>query len=406
MGLMMLGIDHTKAELDVRTQFAFTKKQLQETLMRWKHQTGVKGGVIVSTCNRMEIYLSMETDICYDTENEILSWLCEEKQIKEEIAKQYVTIRREEEVAEHLFALAAGMKSLIMGEDQIITQVKEAVELSRESMATDTVLEVLFRDAISCGKEIKTKVLFSHGNLSGATEAIRQLKDMGYSFWNQTVLVIGNGKMGKIVAEKLYEEGAKVYVTIRQYHRGVVEIPKGANRILYSERYEFLPKCQYIFSATASPNVTITKEKLEETAKDTKQVFIDLAVPRDIDSRIGENHALFTIDDFSFSLRDENEKENIEQAQKILQENVQKFMNWYECRNLVPRVAECAKGAAEDITWRMKGNWRGLEQKSYLQAAELVHISAQKTIAHMLYRLRDELEPEEFRKCLDILEES
>ena len=182
MGLMMLGIDHTKAGLDIRTQFAFTKKQLQETLVRWKQRPQVKGGVILSTCNRMEIYLSMETEICEDTGDEILSWLCEEKSINEAIAKQYVTIRSEEEAVNHLFALAAGMKSLIMGEDQIITQVKEAVELARESMATDTVLEVLFRDAIACGKEIKTNVVFSHGNLSGATEAIRQLKDMGYSF--------------------------------------------------------------------------------------------------------------------------------------------------------------------------------------------------------------------------------
>ena len=116
-----------------------------------------------------------------------------------------------------LFYLTSGLKSQILGEDQILTQVKDALSMSRDEFTTDSVLEVLFRMAVTAGKKIKTEVPFSHGNPSVIHQAIRFLEEGGYHVRNKVCMVIGNGEMGKMAAQTLREAGADVTVTIRQY---------------------------------------------------------------------------------------------------------------------------------------------------------------------------------------------
>ena len=143
---------------------------------------------------------------------------------------------------EHLFYLTSGLKSQILAEDQIITQVKDALALSREAYCTDNVLEVLFRMAVTAAKKVKTQVSFSRANSSVIHQAIERLEDQGFSLQGKTCMVIGNGEMGKVTALALKEAGADVTVTVRQYRSGIVTIPQGCDRINYGERLEFLAK--------------------------------------------------------------------------------------------------------------------------------------------------------------------
>ena len=164
--------------------------------------------------------------------------------------------RSGEEAVKHLFYLAGGLKSQILGEDQILTQIKDALNLSREHYASDGVLEVLFRMAATAGKKIKTEVPLAHGNPSVIHQALSSLREQGYDVQGKTCMVIGNGEMGKVAAQTLREAGGEVTVTVRQYRSGIVEIPAGCSRINYGERLDFLPKCDLAVSATASPNYT------------------------------------------------------------------------------------------------------------------------------------------------------
>ena len=157
----------------------------------------------------------------------------------------------------YLFRLASGLESKIVGEDQILTQIGDALTRSRTEFASDRTLEVLFREAITCAKQIKTNIRIAKNNSSAAAVALLRLQEMGYRFDVKKALVIGNGMMGKLAAQALIDAGADVTVTVRQYRSGVVDVPPQARRIGYKDRYEEIEDSDYIFSATASPNLTI-----------------------------------------------------------------------------------------------------------------------------------------------------
>lgn len=242
MSISMIGIDHNMAPVDIRALFAFTKKNTGEAMERLKEQEGIQGCIILSTCNRLEIWVSAAPD----KEVFLFDFLCTLKRISDDSLKKYFVERQDREAVEHLFYLTSGLKSQIIGEDQILTQVKDALSLARENFTTDGVLEVLFRMAVTAGKKIKTEVPFSHGNPSVIHQAIRFLDEQGYRMRDKVCMVIGNGEMGKVSAQALRETGADVTVTVRQYRSGVVNIPTGCKRINYDERMDYLPKCDLV----------------------------------------------------------------------------------------------------------------------------------------------------------------
>ena len=151
MSISMIGIDHNMAPVDIRAHFAFTKKNAGEAMEKIKEQKGIYGCVILSTCNRLEVWASVddEEDVClYDC-------LCQLKGITEDSYREYFVERKDQEAVEHLFYLTSGLKSQIIGEDQILTQVKDALNLARENFEADGVREFLFRMAVTAGKRMK-----------------------------------------------------------------------------------------------------------------------------------------------------------------------------------------------------------------------------------------------------------
>ena len=322
MAIQMIGIDHSVAEIDIRTIFSFTKKSTEEALICLKQVKGIEGCVLLSTCNRMELWLS--TSEAYDSN--IYELLCEIRKVDPEQYRQYFTYRQEKEAVHHLFRLAGGLESRILGEDQIITQVKDALRLAREHFAADHVLETLFRQAVTAAKKVKTGIALSASDQSVVHIAIRNLKENGHEFQGKTCMVIGNGVMGKLAAEQLRLQGAEVTVTVRQYRSGVVEIPAKCSRIDYGRRMELFGACDYVVSATVSPNYTLTRE-LVETAVRKPVVLIDLAVPRDIDPQVQkiQGVTLFDIDCFREEARSEEQKAAIHAAEECFAEQMEEF---------------------------------------------------------------------------------
>ena len=220
----MIGIDHTRAGIDVRTVFSFTKKKMAEALAVLQKVPGIEGCVLISTCNRMELWAS--TDDGFPEEG-LYEQLCKIKEADLGMYRPYFVFRKEREAVQHLFWLAGGLKSRILGEDQIVTQVGEALSFAREQYATDSVMETLFRMAVTAAKKVKTEVELSHTDNSVVRTAIDTLKEQGQTFSGKKCMVIGNGVMGKLTATMLLAEGADVTVTVRQYRSGIVEIPLG-----------------------------------------------------------------------------------------------------------------------------------------------------------------------------------
>lgn len=404
MSISMIGIDYKRASVDVRAQFSFTKKNTVAALEDLKKEPGILGCIILSTCNRMEIWASTGED----WKGSLYEFLCREKEKNPDEFRQYFVSRKEEEAVEHLFYLTSGLKSQILAEDQIITQVKDALSLSREAYCTDNVLEVLFRMAVTAAKKVKTQVSFSRANSSVIHQAIERLENQGFSIQGKTCMVIGNGEMGKVTALALKEAGADVTVTVRQYRSGIVTIPQGCDRINYGERLEFLPKCDLAVSATASPNYTLTMEQIENAEIPGHIVLIDLAVPRDIEPSAGtlSNVTLYDIDSFKIDAVSPKLQASLDQAGKILQEQQEEFYSWYNGRDLIPRIQEIKADAVEDLNLRIMKILRKtpMEEKDRENLLNAIDTAAGKVVNKMMFGLKDFMKEEEFMNCVEGLE--
>ena len=404
MSISMIGIDYSRAAVDIRAQFSFTKKNAVAAMEHLKEEPGIAGCIILSTCNRMEIWASTQED----WQGSLYEFLCREKGKEPAEYAQYFAERTEEEAVEHLFYLTSGLKSQILAEDQIITQVKDALSLSREAYCTDNVLEVLFRMAVTAAKKVKTKVIFSRGNSSVIHQAIHCLEEKGFSLFGKTCMVIGNGEMGKVAALALREAGAEVTVTVRQYRSGIVNIPKGCERINYGDRGEFLPQCDLVVSATASPNYTLTRELLETVPPVEHLVLIDLAVPRDIEPSAGElsGITLYDIDSFKIDAVSPKLQQSLEKAGEILQEQMEDFYNWYGGRDLIPRIQDIKAEAVQDLNLRILKILRKtpMEEKDRENLLQAIDTAAAKVVNKMMFGLKDSLEEKEFLNCVEGLE--
>ena len=405
MSISMIGIDHSKASVDIRAKFSFTKKRAIEAMKKLKEEHGILGCIILSTCNRMEVWVSMQDD----EEISLYDFLCKEKEVEKDEYQDYFMKRENEEAVRHLFYLTSGLKSQILAEDQIITQVKDALTLARDAYCTDNVLEVLLRMAVTAAKKVKTEVTFSRANTSVIHQAMERLKNQGFSFEGKTCMVIGNGEMGKVTALALKEAGADVTVTVRQYRSGVVNIPQGCKRINYGERMELLPDCDLVVSATASPNYTLTKENFEEIKLDAASVvLIDLAVPRDIDPEVGklQNVSLYDIDSFRIDAASPKLQASMQKAGEILDDQMKEFYDWFNGRDIFPRIEEIKADAVEDLNLRITKILKKtpMEQKDRESLLRAIDTAAGKVVNKMIFGLRDSLEQEVFLDCVEGLE--
>lgn len=401
MSISMIGIDHNMAPVDIRALFAFTKKNAGEAMEQLKEKEGIAGCVILSTCNRMELWVSGEEGV----EDSLYQSLCKMRGVEGRNYEPYFIKREGREAVEHLFYLTSGLKSQILGEDQILTQVKDALNLAREHFATDNVLEVLFRMAVTAGKKIKTEVPFAHGNPSVIHQALNLLKEQGYSVRGKKCMVIGNGEMGKVAALTLREAGADVCVTVRQYRSGVVEIPLGCSRINYGERMEYLPQCDLVVSATASPNFTLRLDQFEGLDLQGERILIDLAVPRDIEPKIGEIPGITLYDMDSFQA-EETPREQLEAAGQIVHEQMDEFFRWLDGRDMIPRIQEIREDAVHDFNLRIGKILRNtpMDEEDRSKLLNALDSAAGKVVSKLIFGLRDSLNQDAFRECVAGLE--
>lgn len=405
MNICMAGIDHNNAAIEIRELFIFTQKNRIIFLEELSKIEGIQGCILLSTCNRMELWASVEDEF----HGSLYENLCQIKGMNSEQYREFFCELRGEAAVNHLFHLACGLKSQILGEDQIITQVREALSFAREHQFSDSILEVLFRKAVTAAKKVKTEVVFPKGNVSSVNQAIHKLKSQELVIRGRNCMIIGNGQMGKIAAQAFVEAGANVFVTIRQYRHGKVEIPKNCTGIPYSAREEYLPICDYIVSATTSPHQTLTRRMFEKYQPDSPQILIDLAVPRDIDKEVGqiEGITLMNIDDFKTSKQDAAMRKAIDKAENILKIQIEEFYQWLEGHKVMPRIQYIKEEAVNDLNLRIEKYIKSssLEEAEKSNLIQTISKAADKVMNKMIFRLRDDLKEEDFINCIDSWEQ-
>ena len=404
MAVWMIGVDHTRADIDVRGAFSFTKKMLQEAYAHFRSFPEIGGSVILSTCNRMEWWLSVEEGADFSPADLLCGFLGLDMQAY----APFLVERRGAEAVDHFFRLAAGLESRIVGEDQILTQVGEALDASRVACAADHTLEVLFRQGITAGKRVKTETDLSSADSSVIHTALRMLEEKGFYVSGKKCMVIGNGMMGRLSATALMERGADVTVTVRQYTSGLVDIPKNCSRIGYKERYSLLPECELVVSATSSPNWTLRTADLAALTPDHDILLVDLAVPRDIEPEAGSlpHFTLYDIDAFQIDLRSEKFRRNAARAEEILEEEKKEFYNWYEGRDIVPRIQALKALAGRDVDARMTPAFRSvnLDQAEKAALRQEVEGAAERMMNRLLFGARARLPDDVFSQCMEAME--
>ncbi len=404
MSIIVAGIDYNRAGVDIRACFAFTKHEMNAAYSLINETPGILGSILIATCNRTELWLSIEENANVHAG----ALLCRLKGVSEEAYGHYIFTLTESEAEDHLFRLASGLESRILGEDQIISQVGDALGSARKSFATDHVLEVLFRQAVTAGKKVKTNVSLSAADRSVIHQAVRALRAQGYDFAGKHACVIGNGMMGKLAAQALREAGCTVTVTVRQYHSGMVTVPEGCARIDYAERYSLIPACDLVVSATSSPNYTITREELKKLTLQHNVILIDLAVPRDIETQCADISGirLFDIDSFEVDLHNEQLLNNVRRAEVIIEEEKERFEDYYTGRDVLPKIAHLKEAAAEDISARMKAYLRksDLSDTDKQEIRMQVEGAAQRMMNKLLFDMKDEMDAESYRACLSAME--
>ena len=390
MDIRMIGIDHQSACLEQREALAFTKAQARKALDRWKQEDAFSGGLLLSTCNRTELWAS-------GSKVDLLQLLCDEKGLRKETFEPLFTCRGGAEASRHLLQLACGLKSRIYGEDQILTQVRDALELSRACGADDTVIEKLFQTAISAGKRVKTQVRMENADPSAARNAVLLLKKRLGDLTNVPCLVIGNGQMGKLAANQLTDSGASVTMTLRKKIHGteVQEsiIPQGCHMIDYDERLDHLQDYKGVISATLSPHFTIRKEQAADKSFQ-RAVWIDLAVPRDIDPAVRElaGVELYDMDQLGDGETAKKNSRAFKEAMEILEDYEDELERWFAFRRHVERVKQISAVTVQDACKRMEK----------LTAAEAMDHAVEK----LLFGLRDTLPEELWERCFTALEQS
>lgn len=398
MQIKMIGIDHTKAPLQYREKVAFSNTRIIEFLNSLKKEENILSCVVLSTCNRTEIWVSYKENLI----NEIDYILCKFKNINLDEYKKYFVYRKDKEAVEHLFMVTSGLKSKILGEDQIITQVKNAVELSRENDFLDTKLDILFRNAITASKKIKTQIKFSKASFSVIDSVINKLQSLNICIKNKNCLVIGNGEMGRLASEIFIKNGANVTMTLRQHHKGNVVIPVGVNIINFSERVKVLPQFDIIVSTTSTNRYMLQYEEVSKIMLKEKVFFIDLAVPRDIDEKIFNIKGVngFNIDDFEIEENElDNINESIEKAKIILNYYVENFYKWYFNKDLINNIFNLSQKISDDIILR-------INKLVDNNTIEFVEKASKKSIEKLIFCLRDNMEINDFKNLIYILEKN
>jgi glutamyl-tRNA reductase len=404
MNIRMAGIDYTRASVGEREYFTFTAAARAAALNSVRERYAGTGCVIIATCNRTELWLCAEDRNC-PRPDRILSEL---KNVPYDDRKNIFVSREGREAVEHLFHLSGGLLSQIRGENQILSQVKEAIDAAREAGSALPTLERLFQSAIASAKRIRTETGIARADASVASAALDFVRESGFDIRGASCLVIGSGVIGRLCAELFSRAGADVTMTLRQHKLNKTAPPRNVRLIDYDGRYPALADYRIVISATVSPHHTIVYDEAARRLTDgTERVFLDLAMPRDIDPalrRIG-GVKLFDIDEINEQCPRRDNPADSEKIKKIIDEEMSAFIEWNSFRVNIETILAVRNEAAADVARRVRRVIRDCarDRMAEERLADAVAGAAGKVIDRMLFGLRDKLDPALWPECFAAL---
>ncbi len=342
----VIGISYKTAPLEIREQFSFTKEEIIPFSELLQQETEIADLVLLSTCNRTEIYFSQDKHDNQTAFELMYEAIKKFKGISDHCWQNFYHSSNTGAVR-HLFEVVSGLDSLIIGEDQIIGQVKDAYLTCTELALTDAVLMRLFQKSFEAGKRVRTETGIKLGITSVSSAAVEMCASLLNGVNDKSVMLVGAGETGNLALQNIFKKGVR---QIAVSNRTIEKAEKTATKynglaIPFESFQKYLHGFDIVMIATASPTPVITVEMIKQNQKirpDHKQVYIDLSVPRNIESAIAEleNIELLCVDDLQeiVAQTTEKKKESAEKARVILDEVVADFSEWLASRSLRPAI--------------------------------------------------------------------
>ncbi|KFF62617.1 glutamyl-tRNA reductase [Pectobacterium brasiliense] len=354
MTLLALGINHKTAPVSLRERVVFSPDKLGVALDSLLQQPLVQGGVVLSTCNRTELYLSVDAQ--ENQREQLIRWLCEYHQLRPEEVNGSLYWHQDNAAVSHLMRVASGLDSLVLGEPQILGQVKKAFAESQRGHSLSSELERLFQKSFTVAKRVRTETDIGASAVSVAFAACTLARQIFESLSDVTVLLVGAGETIELVARYLREHKVqKMVIANRTRERAqALATEVGAEVITLAELDEQLVQADIVISSTASTLPIIGKGMMERTLKARRNqpmLMVDIAVPRDIEPEVGKlpNVYLYSVDDLHAIIQHNlaQRKAAAVQAESIVQQESSDFMAWLRAQSAVETIRDYRAQADE-----------------------------------------------------------
>jgi glutamyl-tRNA reductase len=352
MSLLTLGLSHHTAPVEARGRLAFIDAELPAALARLKGLPGIREAAILSTCNRTEIFAVAEAD----DESRLTEWWRRERQAEPGLIEQHRFIHRETHAVLHALRVAAGLDSLVVGEPQILGQMKQAYATAQREGTLGPVLTRLFQHTFAVAKKVRSDTEIGAHPVSAAYAAVQIAKRIFADFSRQTALLIGAGDTIHLFARHLRGQGIGRMIVANRSLENAQKLAQeiGAYAVTLDDLPTHLADADLVVSSTAARSLIVSRTLMESalTKRRRKPVFlIDLAVPADLDPKIREleDCYLYTVDDLR-SVIAENLKAResaAEQAEELLHAHAREFLRWLESRDVAPTI-QALRGQARD----------------------------------------------------------
>ncbi len=353
MTLLAIGLNHTTAPVEIRERVTFGPDIITGALRSLTGEAGVEEGVILSTCNRTEVYChgnGLEPD-------RLIAWLAGFHGLETADLSPYLYLHQERKAVEHLLRVASGLNSLVLGEPQILGQVKQAWQIATEAGTLGKILGRLFQHSFATAKQVRTDTAIGDSPVSVAFAAVSLSKRIFSDLADQTALLIGAGETIELTARHLQQQGiGRIIVanrTVARAHELAAQF--GGFAIGLTEIAAHLHEADIVISSTASPVPVLGKGTVESAlkARRHKPMFmVDIAVPRDIEPEVREldDVYLYTVDDLEEVIQENlrSRQQAAEQAGEIIEQRAEEFMAWLRSLDAVALI-QSYRGQAEAI---------------------------------------------------------
>jgi glutamyl-tRNA reductase len=407
MHLFLLGVSHKTTPVEIRERLDFAARGLGPALEALSRRAGASEVVVLSTCNRAELYVAC--DELEAARADLLAFLADYHDLDPGALAPHLYERVDAEAAQHLFRVAGGLDSLVVGEPQILGQVKNAFAAATEERTVGPVLNKVFPWSFTVGKRVRTETALSEGAVSISFAATSLARKIFGDLKGRTAMVIGAGEMGDLTAQHLLGQGVgRMLITSRTLaHASALADSIGGTAVPWAEMFATLGQADIVISATGSQLPILTRPQAEQVMRGRRNrplFLIDIALPRDIDPAVGdlESVFLYNIDDLQAIVQENLARRaaEVSRAEDIVTGEVKKFEAWMATRGAIPTVVALRQrfdAIRRRELERLQPKLAGLPPEAGARVDEITRLLIEKLLITPTEQLKSTPDPERVR---------